>query len=52
MTVDASGQLHDVGRTGSDPPWAGAGVVVAVLVTVAFVSGWRLGRRWGRLLGW
>ena len=36
----------------SEPPWAGVGVVVLVLVTVAFVSGWRLGRSWGRLVGW
>jgi hypothetical protein len=36
----------------SDPPWAGVGVVVLVLVTGAFVTGWQLGRRWSRLVGW
>jgi len=36
----------------SDLPWAGIGVVVLVLVTGAFASGWHLGRRWGRLMGW
>ena len=36
----------------SDVPWAGIGVVVLVLVTGAFASGWHLGRRWGRLMGW
>ena len=52
MTVDAPGRPGGVGRADADPPWAGVGVVVAVLATVAFVSGWRLGRRWGRLIGW
>ena len=36
----------------SELPWAGIGVVVLVLVTGAFASGWHLGRRWGRLMGW
>lgn len=36
----------------SDVPWAGIGVVVLVLVTGAFASGWHFGRRWGRLMGW
>ena len=36
----------------SDVPWAGIGVVMLVLVTGAFASGWHLGRRWGRLMGW
>ena len=36
----------------SDPPWAGVGVVVLALVVGAFASGWHLGRRWGRLMGW
>jgi hypothetical protein len=39
-------------KDGSDLPWAGIGVVVLVLVTGAFASGWHLGRRWGRLMGW
>jgi hypothetical protein len=52
MTVDTAARPEVAGRAGSDPPWAGVGVVVTVLVTVAFVSGWRLGRRWGRLMGW
>ena len=45
----------EVGRPdddGSDLPWAAVGVVVLVLVTGAFVSGWHFGRRWGRLMGW
>ena len=37
---------------GSDLPWAAVGVVVLVLVTGAFASGWHFGRRWGRLMGW
>jgi hypothetical protein len=37
---------------GSDVPWAAVGVVVLVLVTGAFASGWHFGRRWGRLMGW
>ena len=37
---------------GSALPWTGVGAVVLVLVTGAFVSGWVLGRRWGRLMGW
>jgi hypothetical protein len=36
----------------SDLPWAAVGVVVLVLVTGAFASGWHFGRRWGRLMGW
>lgn len=36
----------------SELPWAGIGVVVLVLVTGAFASGWHFGRRWGRLMGW
>jgi hypothetical protein len=36
----------------SDMPWAAVGVVVLVLVTGAFASGWHFGRRWGRLMGW
>ena len=39
-------------KDGSDPPWAAIGVVVLVLVTGAFASGWHFGRRWGRLMGW
>ncbi len=47
----------DVDRTeaaenGSALPWTGVGAVVLVLVTGAFVTGWVLGRRWGRLMGW
>jgi hypothetical protein len=42
----------EVEKDGSDVPWAGVGAVVLVLVTGAFVTGWRLGRRWGRLMGW
>jgi hypothetical protein len=37
---------------GSDVPWAAVGIVVLVLVTGAFASGWHFGRRWGRLMGW
>jgi hypothetical protein len=37
---------------GSDLPWAAVGMVVLVLVTGAFASGWHFGRRWGRLMGW
>ena len=37
---------------GSDLPRAAVGVVVLVLVTGAFASGWHFGRRWGRLMGW
>jgi hypothetical protein len=37
---------------GSDLPWGAVGVVVFVLVTGAFASGWHFGRRWGRLMGW
>jgi hypothetical protein len=33
-------------------PWGAVGVVVLVLVTGAFASGWHFGRRWGRLMGW
>lgn len=36
----------------SDPPWAAVGVVVLVLVSGAFATGWHFGRRWGRLMGW
>lgn len=50
--ADAPGRPEAAGRAASDPPWAGVGVVVVVLVTGAFVSGWRLGRKWGRLMGW
>lgn len=47
------GQLHRPDdKDDSDVPWAGIGVVVLVLVTGAFASGWHLGRRWGRLMGW
>jgi hypothetical protein len=52
VTVDARKRPDVPGRADSDPPWAGVGVVVVVLVTAAFVSGWRLGRKWGRLMGW
>ncbi|HEY7104433.1 MAG TPA: hypothetical protein VH573_22575 [Mycobacteriales bacterium] len=37
---------------GSDMPWAAVSVLVLVLVTGAFASGWHFGRRWGRLMGW
>jgi hypothetical protein len=33
-------------------PWGAVGVVVLVLVTGAFATGWHFGRRWGRLMGW
>jgi hypothetical protein len=42
----------EAAEDGSALPWTGVGAVVLVLVTGAFVSGWVLGRRWGRLMGW
>jgi hypothetical protein len=49
----ANVQLHRRDdKDDSDVPWAGIGVVMLVLVTGAFASGWHLGRRWGRLMGW
>jgi hypothetical protein len=52
VTVDALERPDVAGLAHAEPPWTGVGVVVLVLVTVAFVSGWRLGRKWGRLMGW
>ena len=52
LTVDAPERPDVAGRAGTDAPWAGVGAVVVVLVTVAFASGWHLGRKWGRLMGW
>jgi hypothetical protein len=37
---------------GPDPRSTWMGIAVVVLVTGAFVTGWRLGRSWGRLVGW
>ena len=52
LTVDVPEHPDVAGRAGTDPPWAGVGAVVVVLVTVAFASGWHLGRKWGRFMGW
>jgi hypothetical protein len=57
VTADAADAVEvEVGRPeeddGSDVPWAAVGVVVLVLVTGAFATGWHFGRRWGRLMGW
>ena len=52
MTEIGEGRQESPRAERTDPPWAGVGVVVLVLVSGAFATGWHFGRRWGRLMGW
>jgi len=52
MTVTEDGRQESPPAGRTEPPWPAMGLVVLVLVSGAFATGWHFGRRWGRMVGW
>jgi hypothetical protein len=47
-----AGRREQAAKDSTNPPWGAVGMVMMFLVAGAFLTGWHLGRRWGRLMGW